>query len=106
MRRRPSGTGDGLALELCLIPADLLAGQPELLGDLLLLDALRAGIADGLAKCKARLLDPLARSNVGASGGYDIRHRIRHLPIMARTWPLPMMPQILRQRNLLRCHVT
>ena len=96
----------GLLLVLRLIPADLLPREAEFLGDGFLLDALSARVPDRLAERKARLLNMLPGSDIGAAGRYDARHRLGHLSIMARMWPLAMMPYSRWQRNLPRCHAT
>lgn len=91
-------------LVLPLVAPDLLAGKTELLGDGLLRHVLDAGIGDGPAELKTRCRSLRSRCHVRVPGRDNVSHRIRHLAIMTRMWPLVMMPHCGAQRNWLRCH--
>ena len=75
-------------LVFALEPADLLAGQPEFLGDGVLGDVLLARFLDGLAQVKARAFDELAGVFlcllVRLTRGYDIAHRVPHSLMFSR----------------------
>lgn len=89
---------------LGFVPAHLLPRQSELARDRRLVDAVSPRLPDGTAKGQPRLGDPLAGRHVGASRGYDSRHRVGHLHIMARAcaWPTSMMHDVVDKRNRLR----
>lgn len=83
-----SGRG---ALELSLVPAHLLTRQAERGRDLSLGNILVAGVTDGLTQRQACFPDMLAGLQVSVPGSDYIAHRVGHLPIVTRVWPMSSM---------------
>lgn len=92
-----SGLAVGLAPRLVepLVPADLLTGQLQRLGDLVLRRAVTVtGELDALAEAGAGTVDRFLGVLLGLlevlAGGEDGAHRVRHLPMFARVAMMPL----------------